>query len=606
MHGNAIAQPTEVANLAELALISTHADWAPGIFRENHRNMANFINCYTVGLDVDKGPTLEEARTIFKDYAHAIMTTRNHQKEKAGLVADRYRVVLLLDSPILLASDYKALYTDLCIKWPFLDPACSDASRMFFKSVAVAGVQQEGLRLSSSVKGKLANATKAFLEQGAPPGQFNSTLFKAAKDLQQQGYNKEQALEILRKPTGHLDNTDLKTINSAYANPAKYEPREFVEPSKLSAREWLSLWLKEHNVTVDYRDRMTFKNRRITLDELLVFFRVDSAEFKIKASTQQLNDAVYMWIAESKLLIRENYRQKLSYMPGRDRFIELSRILEGKENELTAAVFRHWVWQIKRKLNGLTVVHHLMPVLCGASGGGKSKFVARLIAPLEEITTIADFEVVSDSRQKHVMGKYPVIFFDEMGYAAKTDVDALKHVISADEITYRPLNTNGWVSLYNISTFIGASNKEVIDLIKDPTSARRYYQVDCQDRLPWDEVNAFPMVELWNHIDENGPPPIEPYLEKLTEVQADIKAPTTVEEWFKQRAVLDESARTTPTMAYEDYADWCQLQRYRNQASITQFGKELAHLCERDRDAKGRFYRMRLLNSFVETNYTNI
>ena len=44
--------------------------------------------------------TIDQAKLVFQDYAHAILPTRNHRKEKNGEVADRFRVFLQLEEPI--------------------------------------------------------------------------------------------------------------------------------------------------------------------------------------------------------------------------------------------------------------------------------------------------------------------------------------------------------------------------------------------------------------------------------------------------------------------------------------------------------------------------
>lgn len=83
--------------------------------------------------------------------------------------------------------------------------------------------------LSSSktipIKGELAKATLDFLLNGAPPGTWNHRLFKAAKDYQEQGLSKDDFIERAMNITGHLDETDMSTIESAFRGAPKYGPR---------------------------------------------------------------------------------------------------------------------------------------------------------------------------------------------------------------------------------------------------------------------------------------------------------------------------------------------------------------------------------------------
>lgn len=66
--------------------------------------------------------------------------------------------------------------------------------------------------------GRLYSGTKYFLMNGAPPGQWNPTLFKAAADLCRCGYTEEEANQELIKVTGTLDFMDTRTISSAFKN----------------------------------------------------------------------------------------------------------------------------------------------------------------------------------------------------------------------------------------------------------------------------------------------------------------------------------------------------------------------------------------------------
>ena len=84
--------------------------------------------------------------------------------------------------------------------------------------------------LPEGIRGELSKKTLKFLVEGAPEGTWNARLFAAAKDHLEQGYLIEEALERLEKVTGHLDKTDLKTIESAYRKAPKYEPRIPDEP----------------------------------------------------------------------------------------------------------------------------------------------------------------------------------------------------------------------------------------------------------------------------------------------------------------------------------------------------------------------------------------
>jgi len=85
--------------------------------------------------------------------------------------------------------------------------------------------------LTPGEKGALSRRTLEFLAEGIEEGKgWNDGLFKAAKDMQEQGYNYDEALvrfETMSNPhyTGQLTNVDKRTIKSAFDSYAKYEAR---------------------------------------------------------------------------------------------------------------------------------------------------------------------------------------------------------------------------------------------------------------------------------------------------------------------------------------------------------------------------------------------
>jgi len=90
--------------------INTHIDWnnlhrmvksnfrqySPFYYNPNIKKAENWsnFNQNILILDIDENLTINEAKDIFRDYKYFICTTKSHQKEKKGIVCDRFRVVL--------------------------------------------------------------------------------------------------------------------------------------------------------------------------------------------------------------------------------------------------------------------------------------------------------------------------------------------------------------------------------------------------------------------------------------------------------------------------------------------------------------------------------
>lgn len=248
-------------SLDNLKTIITTTDYSLGQFKDGKRNLKNFERAEAIGLDFDAGMTLDEAKEAFKDYSHIIATTKSHGIEKNGVVADRFRVILKLDSPITDVKTFESTWFDLASKFPACDKACKDASRLFYPSKTVVSVNTNGKKVATVQpkiendepwqvvdydgpnpkellpewsKGKLAKTTKEFLKEGKilPEGR-NNTVHKVARDLNQNLYSFEEASDLIMQA---LETHDIlandfserevqTTIRSAFSKDAKHPPR---------------------------------------------------------------------------------------------------------------------------------------------------------------------------------------------------------------------------------------------------------------------------------------------------------------------------------------------------------------------------------------------
>lgn len=277
----------ELEDLEELAEFITLHDWAPAVFRDNYRKKANFRETDLLVFDVDNGCTLGEAKEYFKDYSHIIATTRNHQVEKNGVVCDRFRVILTLDKPIKDAATYAATWHHYAKRYPFIDEACKDESRFYYKSTSVVSLNLVGAALQSiaatppqpvtaarpelsnlnpNTRGNLSTRTSLFLANGVGSGTWNSRLHAAAKDMQEQLFPIEEALEIFSAMrnkyfSGELDAKDLSTIESAYKTAPKYAP-------KLTPVEVVPTRKTDGSVFIDFPQKKEGKNGKEYVDPL--------------------------------------------------------------------------------------------------------------------------------------------------------------------------------------------------------------------------------------------------------------------------------------------------------------------------------------------------
>lgn len=275
-------KPVEVNNLQDFVKFATKHNYSTGIFKDNYRNKANFIEAECIALDVDNEDpednyTIADAKALFADFKHIIMPSKSHQKEKNGRVADRFRVILFLERPITDAKDFTATWGQLLKFYPAADKACKDASRFYYPSPEAYSVNEQGRSWpvtqyvqpepivqneiqSSDNLGQLARSTMNFLIYGAPAGYRNARLFKAAKDMQEQGFSIEECKTRVSQMiastgnwgTPYLNETDIMTITNAYKETPMYEPREG-EPIHKSAFKFETLReMKESAASVEW------------------------------------------------------------------------------------------------------------------------------------------------------------------------------------------------------------------------------------------------------------------------------------------------------------------------------------------------------------------
>jgi len=176
----------------------------------------------------------------------------------------------------------------------------------------------------------------------------------------------------------------------------------------------------------------------------------------------------------------------------------------GEQADSVIAVLSQFIWLIKRKLFNLSAENHIMPILFGRQSGGKSRAIKALLAPLTQLdfTLFVGISQMTDERFLKVLSENYVVFADEMTAAEKTDINALKNIITAEILTPRKLATNSAFKIKQNCTFIGATNRHVNELIFDSTGMRRFYQINCLDKMDWVGINGINYLELIKGIDE--------------------------------------------------------------------------------------------------------
>ena len=269
---------------------------------------------------------------------------------------------------------------------------------------------------------------------------------------------------------------------------------------------------------------------------------------------------------------------------------------DGKTSQAVAtAVVQKFIWQVKRKIRKQRIENHLMLVLFGPQGTGKSTLARLICSPVADLMSDSDFMGVCDDKSLELF-EYYVLFLDEMDKANRVDAGTIKRRITEPTITTRMHNTHGLGRQRNNATFIGTSNLPIDQVITDTTGTRRFYQLDVLTgaKQHWEVFNSINWLTLWQSVNEDGPDPTEPYKAELASVQEEERATSIVEEWawwVTSEHPQQHNKRVTCRDLYyrdgekEGPEEWCfaaYQNRYAPGAKLSEqwFGRELTRLCK--------------------------
>ncbi len=134
---------TPMRNLHDVAFVMLNYSWSTVIWKDGHARNANYVESWGIPLDVDNGASLREAREKLTPYRHVIATTKNHQLDKKGIVADRFRIFLQTDRVILTAPEFSATVRYWC-NLLCADPCGASPSQHYKPAALLISVQETG------------------------------------------------------------------------------------------------------------------------------------------------------------------------------------------------------------------------------------------------------------------------------------------------------------------------------------------------------------------------------------------------------------------------------------------------------------------------------
>ncbi len=381
------------------------------------------------------------------------------------------------------------------------------------------------------------------------------------------------------------DGNESKVIflNPPSADGGAIAPSEPVHPLAnldLLPQQWVELFIGLNNISYDHKtSSIRQEGESLEYGLLLSKMRLTAYQYGMTHLRQYLKDGLSVWMREQAKSHIGELRNLLRFVPSEFDLIEQwVTAATGKTDPCDVAVMKHFIWQVKRKLYDLPVEHHMMPVLFGKSGGGKSVAVHQLLKPLESVTMLQNMTVFNDQFSRQMFNKNFVMFFDELAKSKQVDVNSLKNIITAPRVEWRGIQSESINSAPQNCTFIGCSNDPVRERIQDTTSARRFWQLNCADQLDWQAINCINYLCVWKSVDENQACPLLPLIKEVREVQdAELRIKDTLECWlsFACETLCASTGTATTSILYGYFKTWCEQEEIHEIPSGQKFSRDL-------------------------------
>lgn len=323
-------------------------------------------------------------------------------------------------------------------------------------------------------------------------------------------------------------------------------------------------YVKERLGNVEFTPDGNLKNARTTVARAWIQYQTSLVNYRVKTGgslrgfSQRDLEHVYT-------ILGEEYKEaQLEKLRGELRGVEdlqplriFMRALIAKDDETDLSVFAHFLQLVKRNIEHMPVTYHIMPVLRGPQGSGKSEALKKLFAPMKNYYYLASLADISDERRSHLLIDKFVAVFDELSGAKFADLNKLKSTITAPTVTFRRLYTASAETHTQRTSFIGTSNRALNEQIRDTTGQRRFYEIITPEKCDWDTLNRIDYTILWQGISID-----KPYLlqEAIKERQADLVHPDQIESYIEERELRPEQNGATKfvplSLLYKDYQAW--------------------------------------------------
>ncbi len=247
---------------------------------------------------------------------------------------------------------------------------------------------------------------------------------------------------------------------------------------------------------------------------------------------------------------------------------------------------KHFIWQVKRKIKGLDVIHHLMINFLGPQGTGKTYSIERLYAPIANyVSTGLTVDDLTDQKFAKSLKNNYIVFLDELARASNKEAAHFKSLMTRKVNDQRVLFSTNFDRLKHNATFISATNVSLREILPDATGQRRFYEMDCLGKhnaeISLQERHAFlpaDMSPLWRAIpfSDASAPYYKASVEEFEQKQEELRTESMFEEWFAAVGIKRGSTyEAAGTVMFEDYLEFKRARDYHEKMDLKAFYKRL-------------------------------
>lgn len=358
----------------------------------------------------------------------------------------------------------------------------------------------------------------------------------------------EQAFLTTLKMTQNLDGSLVKTPDPI---------------GRLTGDAWVD--------RVQLSERQMMSTQNITSSDIVNELIVLNADLNLGYGERAIRAALETYLKRDRQVKKTEVMLGLTYSKTSERdakvhwnnFEQSAFVGHDYKAGFISAVMKKFIWQVKRKTRGLTVSDHLMPIIYGEQGAGKSMMITTFLKPLAGCFKEISVTLLTDGKTNDIYD-YPVLFLEELAEVQEASPETLKKVLTGSDINNRTFQTQSTAAIKQLSTFIAATNKRVQTMIRDETGMRRYVELTMMGPTDRDVLNAINFDLLWQSVDEEAADPMLPFTLELKNIQEAMRVKSSVEEFLEDEFKLLAMDKTTvedgyikPAMFYRYYEEWC-------------------------------------------------